>query len=288
MITARGIGRLTALGVLIAAAVASTLAACAGAPAPVTPVLPPAASVPAQAPTQPSPAANQPGQQRQPPAVPTSPAADLVTRGKALYGAGCAGCHGQQGAGSGRGPSLIGVGAASTDFQLSSGRMPLSQTQPQPTRQPPAYSRDDIDALVAYVSSLGPGGIPIPQLPPGDVTRGRDLYLLNCASCHASTGVGAALPAGQVAPPLLDVPASQVAEAVRVGPGLMPQFPAGTLSDQQTADIVAYVTQLPSTSDHGGWAIGAVGPVTEGLIGWILGLGVLLAVIRLLGKKAPR
>lgn len=218
-----------------------------------------------------------------------SPAADveLVQRGRQLYGAGCAGCHGQQGGGTNRGPTLLGVGPANVDFQLSSGRMPLAEPVPQPQRKPPAYSRPDIDALVAYVTSLAPGGPQIPRLPAGDLQTGRQLYLTNCASCHGSSGVGAALPAGRVAPNVLGVPSTQVAEAVRVGPGLMPQFPATAIPDQQLADIVAYLEDLPSHEAHGGWPIGAVGPVTEGFVGWVLGLGLLLIVIRLLGRRAP-
>jgi len=211
----------------------------------------------------------------------------VLDRGRQLYGSGCAGCHGESGEGTGLAPSLRGVGAASTDFQLSTGRMPLSRVVRQPPHGAPAYGRADIDALVSYVSSLAPGGEPVPALATGDVAGGRQLYLTNCASCHSSTGVGAALPAGFIAPSLLQTDPTRVAEAVRVGPGLMPPFPRSALDDGQLADLVAYVRSLPSESDHGGWPIGSLGPVTEGLFGWVAGLGVLLVVIRLLGTRAP-
>jgi ubiquinol-cytochrome c reductase cytochrome c subunit len=211
----------------------------------------------------------------------------VLDRGRQLYGSGCAGCHGQAGQGSTAGPPLLGVGAASVDFQLSTGRMPLSRVVKQPSHGAPAYGRSDTEALVRYVSSLAPGGEPVPTLGVGDAASGRQLYLENCAACHSSTGVGAALPAGYIAPSLLQTDRTRVAEAVRVGPGLMPPFPASVLDDGQLADLVAYVQALSAEGSHGGWAIGSLGPVSEGLFGWVAGLGALLVVIRLLGKRAP-
>jgi len=236
----------------------------------------------------PSPTPAQQPPEQQPAASPTStPGTTMLQRGSRLYGAGCAGCHGQRGEGSAQGPDLRDVGTASTDFQLSTGRMPLSRVVQQPQPGHPAYERSDIDALVAYVASLGGGGTPIPTVAVGDIRSGRELYIANCAACHSSSGVGAALPAGHVAPSLLDTAPTQVAEAARVGPGLMPPFSSSVLSDQQLDAVVTYVQSLSANQDHGGWPLGAVGPVTEGFIGWVVGLGALVVVIRLLGKKAP-
>lgn len=277
---------LLALGVLVVL-LQGLVVGCGAAVRP-SPVLPAASPVPSAAPSGRAPAANAPPQQRQPPVLPSpTPGTDAVTRGRQLYGAGCAGCHGQAGQGTGQAPSLLGAGPATVDWWVASGRMPLSRVQDQPERRPPVYTRDEIDDLITYVDSLAPGGEPVPQLPAGNLQSGRNLYLLNCASCHTATGVGAALPAGQVAPSVLGVPATQVAEAIRIGPGLMPQFPATVLSDQQTADVVTYVSYLSDAQSHGGWRIGAVGPVAEGLVAWGLGLVLLLIVIRLLGKQAP-
>ncbi len=278
-----------AAGVL--ASGAGVLAGGAGAAASTTPpgrALPVAFGRPAALPTPTPPgAAGEQQQQKEPPPVPSSPGTSPLQRGRQLFGAGCAGCHGQQGGGSPRGPSLLGVGPASVDWWVSSGRMPLSDPIPEPERKPPAYSSDDTDALVAYVTSLAPGGPPIPKLPAGNLQSGGQLYLTNCAACHGSSAVGAALPAGRVAPNLLGVPDIQVAEAVRLGPGLMPAFPPSALSDQQLANIVTYLGELPTHESHGGFSIGAIGPVTEGVVGWVIGLGLLVVVIRLLGKRAP-
>lgn len=214
--------------------------------------------------------------------------ATQIARGRELFGSGCASCHGQQGEGTARGPDLRGVGEASADFQLSTGRMPLDTVVEQPQRQRPKYDKPDIAALVAYVGSLGPGGPPIPDVTPGHLQSGRQLFLMNCASCHGSTGAGAAMVDGEVAPTILHDDSTLVAEAMRVGPGLMPQFPSSSLTDEQVNDITTYVRNLPQHTDHGGWSIGLIGPVPEGLVGWVLGLGALLVVVRLLGKRAPK
>ena len=192
------------------------------------------------------------------------------------------------GEGSRRGPDLRSVGTASTDFQLRTGRMPVAAPVQEPRSGPPAFGSADIDALVAFVDTLGDGTGPgIPRVTPGDPQRGRELYLTNCAACHSSSGVGAVLPAGHVAPSLLGTAHTQLGEAVRVGPGVMPVFPQSALGDGDVGDIAAYVDSLGTTRDHGGWPIGAVGPVTEGAIGWLVGLGLVLLLARRLGKRAP-
>lgn len=282
-----GIARrlLLALGVCAAAAVAVGLSnGGAASDAALT------AAVAAQAtsPRPSSPPAQPPGTRGVPPPLAPTPGQPPVERGRQLFLRGCAGCHGQDGSGSDRGPDLRGVGAASTDFQLSTGRMPLAAPVKQPPRAEPAYDQGDIDALVAYIDSLAGArqGQPIPHPPSGDLQDGRRLYLTNCASCHSSSGAGSVLPDGYVAPRILAATPRQVAEAVRVGPGVMPQFPEGVLSDQQVGSIVSYVQAIPPHDDHGGWPIGGLGPLTEGLVGWLVGLGLLGVVIRLLGRRS--
>jgi ubiquinol-cytochrome c reductase cytochrome c subunit len=209
-------------------------------------------------------------------------------RGQTLYQQNCASCHGQQGQGTQRGPTLIGVGAASADFYLSTGRMPISDEQRNPGRSKPAFGRADIDALVGYVASLG-GGQAIPDVDPaaGRLADGERLYQENCAACHSATGTGGALTSGQVAPSLARSTPVQVAEAIRVGPGAMPRFPAQALNDQQVDSVTAYVGRLQEGGNRGGWDLGRIGPVTEGLVAWVLGLGVVLWIVRRLGKEVP-
>ena len=209
-------------------------------------------------------------------------------RGQALYQQSCASCHGQRGQGTQRGPTLIGVGAASADFYLSTGRMPVTDEQRNPGRGPPAFGRSDIDALVGYVASLGDGPA-VPDVDPaaGRLAEGERLYQENCAACHSATGTGGALTSGQVAPSLAQATPVQVAEAVRVGPGAMPRFPSQALNDPQVDSVAAYVGRLQQGGNRGGWDLGRIGPVTEGLVAWVLGLGLVLLVVRRLGKEVP-
>ncbi|SEK55727.1 ubiquinol-cytochrome c reductase cytochrome c subunit [Nonomuraea pusilla] len=195
-------------------------------------------------------------------------------------------CHGQRGEGTQLGPDLTRAGAASADFQLSTGRMPLPAPGAVPRRGTPAFSRSDIDALTAYVASLGHGPA-IPSVPAGDPSQGRRLYLATCAACHSSTGEGASLPGGQVAPSLLPSRATQIAEAVRLGPGAMPAFPPTELSDAQLGAVIAYLEGLHAEKAHGGAPLGGIGPVAEGAVAWLIGLGLLIVFIRFVGKKAP-
>jgi ubiquinol-cytochrome c reductase cytochrome c subunit len=205
--------------------------------------------------------------------------------GMDLYVAGCAACHGVEGQGSGQGPPLIGVGAASVDFMLSTGRMPLSDPDDQPVREPAAYSPEEIEAIVAYVVALGPGGPGIPSVEParGALGLGRRLYAANCLACHGAGGQGASVGGGAVAPALDRATAVQIAEAARIGPGVMPPFTEEQLSQADLDSLVRYLLFQRAGEDRGGLGLGHVGPVVEGLIGWLVGLGILLVVIRLTG-----
>jgi ubiquinol-cytochrome c reductase cytochrome c subunit len=218
---------------------------------------------------------------------PTAAAPASGDRGTQLYREQCASCHGVQGQGTQRGPSLVGVGPASVDFQVSTGRMPVSQEVQQPRRQQPVFSADDIAALVDHVTSFGGGGPQIPRVAPGNLASGREIFAANCAPCHGATGAGAALTNGWTAPPLYDTSAVQVAEAVRVGPGLMPVFPSQVLDDRQVDDLAAYVQRLRSERlDPGGDPLGRLGPLAEGLVAWVAALGLLVAAARWLGRRA--
>ena len=204
--------------------------------------------------------------------------------GRVLYQASCAGCHGQHGEGTQIAPSLIGVGAAAADFYLQTGRMPLAAAKDQAEPGPRAFSQPDIADLDAFVGSLGDGPA-IPDVSPGDLALGRELFLQNCAACHGGGGAGFTQVGGRYAPSLLDSEPTQIAEAVRVGPLLMPEYPEQVLDAHQVDSIVTYVQQLQGPEDRGGWSLARLGPVTETLVGFG-GLGLMLVVIRLIGKRA--
>ena len=209
-----------------------------------------------------------------------SPSPDQIARGHELYLTGCVSCHGVDGVGTDLGPTLVDAGAASADFYLTTGRMPAAQGPPyQPPRKQPAYNRADIDALVAYVASLGTGpAIPTVDVANADVAAGGVLYRANCASCHQSAGAGGALSYGQSAPHLKDATATQVVEAMRTGPGQMPVFSEQSITDAEANQIAAYVEYLHHPDDRGGAALGGNGPVPEGLVALTVGLGGLIAI----------
>jgi ubiquinol-cytochrome c reductase cytochrome c subunit len=206
--------------------------------------------------------------------------------GRTLYLRSCAMCHGQSGEGTQSGPSLIGVGAAAADFYLRTGRMPLTTEKAEANGGPVQFDPAQIADLDAYVGSLGPGPT-IPDVSPGELTSGRELYLQDCAACHGSSAVGYTQVGGRTAPSLMNSSPETIAEAIRVGPNTMPQFPESVLDKEQVDSIVSYVQQLqhPAVRGQGGATIGRLGPTTETLVGFG-GVAVLLVVIRLIGKKS--
>lgn len=222
-----------------------------------------------------------------PPTTTAGGTAADVAAGNQLYQIACTTCHGAGGEGvEDRGPSLIGVGAASADFYLTTGRMPLDRPRSQAERKRVAYSPVQIRQLVAYVASLGPGP-PIPHVDPkaGNLAEGNRLYANNCAPCHSSAGAGGALGHAVYAPPLNRSTPLQVAEAIRVGPGAMPVFGPEALDDEQVASVIRYVEYLRKPDDRGGFGLGRLGAIPEGFVAWVVGLGAMLMAVRWIGTK---
>jgi ubiquinol-cytochrome c reductase cytochrome c subunit len=209
-----------------------------------------------------------------------------VEHGEELFLTSCASCHGEGGVGTDQAPDLRGVGAAAADFQLSTGRMPDTNPDREPTSKPPAFSDEQIDDLVAYVASLGPGpAIPDVENPPGDLAEGGNLFRLNCAACHSAAGNGGALSLGRDAPDLHGATGVQIAEAMRTGPASMPVFGPDTFTDQQVNSIVRYVEYLRAPDDPGGLSLGLVGPITEGVVAILIGLGILIVITRFIEPR---
>ncbi|AJE86109.1 MULTISPECIES: cytochrome bc1 complex diheme cytochrome c subunit [Streptomyces] len=207
-----------------------------------------------------------------------------IEEGKKLYSVGCASCHGTGGQGTTDGPSLVGVGAAAVDFQVGTGRMPAQQPGAQVPKKKNIYSQAEIDQLAAYVSSLGAGpAVPTKKQydPSGaDIGKGGELFRTNCAQCHNFTGKGGALTHGKYAPDLNGVSPKHLYEAMQTGPQNMPSFPDSTMPEKNKKDIIAYVNAVngDDTEHPGGLELGGLGPVSEGLFGWVFGLGTLIAV----------
>lgn len=210
-----------------------------------------------------------------------------VAPGHAIFLDSCASCHGLDAGGiPGRGPSLRGVGARAADFYLETGRMPLASPRQQPARTRPAFPARQIRALVAYVASFGGPAIPTVTPASGSLSEGQQLFALDCASCHTIQARGGVV-TGAFVPALTPSTPRQLAEAIRIGPYAMPPFGPGQLSERQINAIAHYVASTNRPSDPGGWDIGRIGPITEGMAAWLLAIVALLLIARLLGERIP-
>jgi quinol---cytochrome-c reductase cytochrome c subunit len=205
--------------------------------------------------------------------------------GKQLFVRYCASCHGPDARGTSRGPSLHGVGALAADFYLRIGYMPLKQTGLQPRRSRLLLAPAEIDALIRYVASLGHGpGVPHPNPERGNVSEGMALFRSHCAGCHQIVGQGGYV-TDAVPPALGDATPTQIAQAVRIGPYVMPRFTSKAISDRQLDSLIRYVQSVQHPDNRGGWALGNIGPVPEGLVSWFIAGSVLLATCLLIGRR---
>jgi len=216
--------------------------------------------------------------------------AAVVDEGRALFLKNCSTCHGLNAEGTSDGPSLVGVGAAAVDFQVETGRMPAARLGAQVEAKRNTFSKEEIAALAAYVASLGPG----PSIPTeeqldysgADAAEGGEIYRTNCAMCHNFAGSGGALTRGKYAPPLRGVSAEHFYEAMLTGPQSMPVFGDATMTPDEKRAIIAFLKTTEKEPSPGGAALGKIGPVSEGAVGWLVGLGGLIACAVWLGAKA--
>jgi ubiquinol-cytochrome c reductase cytochrome c subunit len=236
-----------------------------------------------------------------------TPKDPLAAYGYHLFGQYCVGCHGGNaggryeepsnatGAGPGRtqgqqggiGPSLQGVGALAADFYLRTGYMPLRRLGLQPRREPVLFGDHQIKALVAYIATFGGPPIPSPRPGLGSLSQGQALFAEHCAGCHQIVGQGGYVK-GALPPALDQATARQIAEAVRIGPYVMPKFSQAAISDRQLDSIVRYVEFTHHPTRPGGWGLGFLGPVPEGLVTWFLAIPALLLLCLLLGRRLSR
>jgi ubiquinol-cytochrome c reductase cytochrome c subunit len=234
-------------------------------------------------PTAPAKAPEPPGPGEPAAALVSSPA--LVAQGTRLYREGCSSCHGATLQGRpGLGPALAGVGPGPVDFYLSTGRMPLESPRLEPLRTKPHYSRSQIQALVAYVSSFGGPPAPLAEPAKGDLALGLHDFTLHCAGCHQIVARGG-LTLGAVVPDLQSATAQQIAEAVRLGPYLMPHFDSHQIDQHELNSIERYVLWTRHPDNKGGWGIYNLGPIPEGMVAWFLVLATLVLVARLIGER---
>jgi len=224
----------------------------------------------------------------------SAPPASDVTAGKDLFDANCSSCHGLDAQGTSQAPSLVGAGAAAVYFQMSTGRMPAKEVGAENNRGPIKFTEQQIYQIADYVASLG-GGPAIPTAEQvstegANTALGSQLFNANCAQCHGFAGAGGALTYGKDAPPLTQATPTQIYTAMLTGPEAMPVFSDGVLSPQAKRDIIAYITQTRVEPNPGGFSLGRIGPVTEGLVIWLGGLGflVLIAMWITVKRRDPR
>jgi ubiquinol-cytochrome c reductase cytochrome c subunit len=217
-----------------------------------------------------------------PAGVAAQPPANLGSR---LYAVHCAQCHGVHREGqSGRGPSLAEVGERSADFYLRTGYMPLERPGQQPTRNTPVFTEEELRALIGFVALGGDPPVPTPHPEQGSVAEGQRLFTSNCAGCHQIVGEGGYVTGARV-PPLESASAVEIAEAVRIGPYVMPAFDRVQLTDAEVDSIIAYVDYARNPDDSGGWSLGHLGPIPEGLVTWLLAAAVLVATCVVIGRR---
>jgi quinol---cytochrome-c reductase cytochrome c subunit len=211
----------------------------------------------------------------------------LISQGRTLYDNGCSSCHGLALQGQrGVGPALTGVGAGPIDFYLSTGRMPLQGPRIEPMRARPVYNTEQIHALIAFLTHNGAGPAVAPAADPsaGSTAVGRVVFTEHCAGCHQEIGrggltVGAWVPNLQRATPL------EIAEAVRMGPYVMPHFDSQDIDQHELNSLVRYIIWTRHPSNAGGWALYNIGPIPEGMVAWFIVLLALVIVARLIGER---
>jgi ubiquinol-cytochrome c reductase cytochrome c subunit len=214
---------------------------------------------------------------------PSSPA--LINQGRQLFAESCSACHGLALRGIPRvAPSLIGVGPGPVDFYLSTGRMPLQDPRDEPERAKPQFDREQINSLIAYVSTFG--GPPAPAVDPaaGNLSVGQQVFTSDCAGCHQIVARGG-LTLGAFVPNLQRATAQQIAEAVRMGPYVMPRFGAKQIDQRQLNSLARYVLWTRSPYDPGGWGIYNIGPIPEGIVAWFIAITAMVIVARLIGER---
>jgi quinol---cytochrome-c reductase cytochrome c subunit len=213
-----------------------------------------------------------------------------VAQGHSLFETSCSSCHGLDAQGTTQAPSLIGAGAAAVDFQMSTGRMPAKDLSAENDRKPQTeFTQQQIYDIAAYIASLGGGpAIPSQEMVStngADTALGSELFSTNCAQCHGFAGAGGALTYGKSAPSLNASTPAQIYEAMLTGPEAMPVFGDGTITPAEKQDIIAYITATRNETNPGGFSLGRTGTTTEGLLGWVGGLGFLVLIAMWLTAK---
>jgi alcohol dehydrogenase (cytochrome c) len=151
--------------------------------------------------------------------------AQTMEPGKRQYQARCVGCHGEDGAGGGHGPSIVDVRRPRATTREAV-REVIRKGIPNTAMPPFPIPAAELEAITTYVMSLkAPAKAAVTsEAAPGDIAAGERIFAArNCASCHMVRGRG-----GILGPDLSNVgdrSAAQIEQALR-DPGGTPANPA--------------------------------------------------------------
>jgi mono/diheme cytochrome c family protein len=166
--------------------------------------------------------------------------APSVTNGKTVFAsAGCIACHGAQAQGTSLAPRIapppLELPAMITYVRQPAGKMP-------PVPESTASDKQLAD-IFAYLQSLAPGTASADELK-GNAANGKKLFAAyGCYECHGREGAGAGT-GPRIGPPAITLAA--VLRYVRAPTGQMPPYTGKVASDQDLADICAYLKSFPT------------------------------------------
>jgi mono/diheme cytochrome c family protein len=101
-------------------------------------------------------------------------------------------------------------------------------------------------AVVSSLCSPGFGSLACAQdVPAGDAANGKRLYLATCFACHGRSGQGGAMNGPAPILARTAMPFDGFKAQLREPISDMPAYSVAVMSDQQIADIYAFVEMLP-------------------------------------------
>ena len=111
------------------------------------------------------------------------------------------------------------------------------------------------------------------------IARGGQIFLTNCTACHNFAGAGGAMPRGGYAPQIRGVArqAHLRGDAHRPA-GRWTTSPTATCRPRRSATSSPTSSRCRTTPSYGGFGLGGIGPVSEGLFAWLVGIGSLVGV----------
>jgi mono/diheme cytochrome c family protein len=180
------------------------------------------------------------GAQTRPAQNPNAPASDTQKGKDAFAMHMCATCHGPEAQGA-AGPALVPPPRSLPDFTRYV-RQPAGK---MPPFTPQAVSDADLAEIYAFLQSAKP------TLPSnlaslaGDAQNGNRIYTRDgCYQCHGRVGQGSqSTAAPRIGPPALTIDA--FARYIHAPTGNMPPYTSKVVSDQDVADIYAFLKSVP-------------------------------------------